>query len=257
MELPGGIYGNAGTLGKALQFKPLSGEDELSLWEAASTGRTRTSAISAVIDTVCEIDGPANQLCTTDQCYILAQLAQRFEGQIFWLSAECGDCAERFDMSIDLANLPTKPAADDYPFAKVNFGGVSFTFRMPVASDLEFIDEQENHLEAQRQLAILCQVKGPKTKFSNPQIEAISNALQDISPEIPLAIQSQCPECKTQNNVPIDIAAHVFSLFANPLEDVHDLASAYHWSEKDILALPGHRRRSYLKLIAADQGLAS
>lgn len=36
------------------------------------------------------------------------------------------------------------------------------------------------------------------------------------------------------------------------LRDVHTLARAYHWSERDILALPLPRRLAYLALLEAE-----
>jgi hypothetical protein len=43
---------------------------------------------------------------------------------------------------------------------------------------------------------------------------------------------------------------------AGLLRDVHRLALAYHWSERDILGLSLRRRRSYLLLLEEDADAA-
>ncbi|MEQ1895103.1 MAG: hypothetical protein ABL998_21395, partial [Planctomycetota bacterium] len=40
-------------------------------------------------------------------------------------------------------------------------------------------------------------------------------------------------------------------------EELHVLASTYHWSEAEILALPSDRRRRYVARILADRGVRS
>lgn len=37
------------------------------------------------------------------------------------------------------------------------------------------------------------------------------------------------------------------------LREVHALARAYHWSERELLALPLPRRTAYLQLLAEDE----
>jgi hypothetical protein len=45
-------------------------------------------------------------------------------------------------------------------------------------------------------------------------------------------------------------------LAGSVLEDVHLLASAYGWSERDILDLPSARRASYAEYVRAGRGAA-
>ena len=39
--------------------------------------------------------------------------------------------------------------------------------------------------------------------------------------------------------------------------DIHILASVYHWSEREILAMPRERRRLYLSLVDRSRGMVS
>jgi hypothetical protein len=62
-----------------------------------------------------------------------------------------------------------------------------------------------------------------------------------------------CGLCSHVWKAPLDIAAALFrdidSWVLDQLGDVHRIASAYHWSERDILAMSPQRRRFYLKAI--------
>jgi hypothetical protein len=63
-------------------------------------------------------------------------------------------------------------------------------------------------------------------------------------------VQATCPACGIVHDIAIDPYVFLAWPLAQDLfHEVHLLASTYHWSELEILALPQHRRRRYLKLI--------
>ena len=59
---------------------------------------------------------------------------------------------------------------------------------------------------------------------------------------------------------PFDVPAFVMSELREHgrtlLDDVHALASVYHWTEPDIFALPLRRRLAYLARLDADRNTA-
>ena len=81
---------------------------------------------------------------------------------------------------------------------------------------------------------------------------AASTALHAADPRGETLIALLC-ECGAENSVVFDMGTFLFEALdrsaAQALADVHVLASAYGWSERDILALPEHRRRRYLEFI--------
>jgi hypothetical protein len=66
-------------------------------------------------------------------------------------------------------------------------------------------------------------------------------------------IDLSCPACGHGWQVIFDIEsflwAKVSALAKRLLHEVHGLASAYGWTERDILALPAVRRQFYLEMI--------
>ena len=65
-------------------------------------------------------------------------------------------------------------------------------------------------------------------------------------------MRTQCPDCGASTTADVDVTGLLTDRVADQAQrvflDVADLASAYGWSEPQILALPEPRRRAYLEL---------
>ena len=92
-------------------------------------------------------------------------------------------------------------------------------------------------------------------KLSEPDIETIDEALDEASPAVCSQLLVTCPECTREQYAELDhydlagMNEHSFD------DEVHTLASHYHWSEAAILDLSQARRRRYLDLISRSAGL--
>lgn len=79
--------------------------------------------------------------------------------------------------------------------------------------------------------------------------------LEAADPLARLEIDLTCAFCGAGWARPFDIVTHLWAgLRARGqalMREVHALASAYHWSEAEILALPPARRRAYLAMVAS------
>lgn len=88
--------------------------------------------------------------------------------------------------------------------------------------------------------------------IADDRLDAI---LAHLDPDAELDIAAACPACGEQRLLAFDIAAFFWDELAlrvpRLLDDVADLAHAFHWSEADILALPGQRRSFYLSRVRA------
>ena len=82
---------------------------------------------------------------------------------------------------------------------------------------------------------------------------AIEQALVTADPLRTLEIETACPECGSDLTLPFDLEAACLARLAGLrpllLDEVHMLASAYHWSESEIMAVPAARRAAYLARI--------
>jgi hypothetical protein len=82
--------------------------------------------------------------------------------------------------------------------------------------------------------------------------------MAERDPQAEIELDAACPECGHAFAVPFDSARYVLEEMAQGADglyrEVHTLASHYHWSEAEILAMTGRQRRRYLSLIAEDRG---
>lgn len=254
MRLPGGYYREDGKIMGSGRFRALNGHRERTVWEAIH-GRpsSRPVSISRIIDALFEAedgkDWSADQLSVGDRQFLLARLAARFDGGPFWLNSECVECGEHFDLCIDPGELPVKPPGAGYPFAFAKVGGRKLKVRAPTGVDQQAIAELEDEAEAITLLAKRCIIDPPPFTDGDETLGAIETAMQAVSPEVAATATSQCPKCGTENETPIDVFGLLVSRMRDPLEEVHSIAFAYHWSENDILSLPRARRHAYLALI--------
>ncbi|HVU76783.1 MAG TPA: hypothetical protein VHC67_04320 [Gaiellaceae bacterium] len=81
----------------------------------------------------------------------------------------------------------------------------------------------------------------------------IERALQALAPSLAGELAGVCPECGATVDLwfePVDyVLAELRDASAALFQQVHELASAYHWTEHAILALDRRRRTRYVELV--------
>ena len=93
------------------------------------------------------------------------------------------------------------------------------------------------------------------SRLNESDIEAIDEALDTASPSVCDQLLVTCPECDCSQRAELD--HYTLSGINERLfyDEIHTLASHYHWSEEAILNLPRKRRRLYLSLINRSAGM--
>ena len=92
------------------------------------------------------------------------------------------------------------------------------------------------------------------TQISEADLARIDQALEDVSPEAVTETTMVCPSCGEPTRAQLDVTAMPLSSADVLYQEVHRIASVYHWSEHEILSLTRHRRQRYLALIARQHG---
>jgi hypothetical protein len=81
----------------------------------------------------------------------------------------------------------------------------------------------------------------------------VAALLAALDPAAELLLAGECPACGGRVEATLDPITHLWAELEQRrgrLEhEVHVLASSYHWSEREIIALPDARRRRYLALV--------
>lgn len=266
--LPGGLLKD-GNIKRQAKFRPLTGRIEETLIELAMDP-DRPKYVTAVLNSTLHSIGDESvdvkcvaDLCVADRQYLMLRLAAMLDSELMWLKIDCAYCDSSFDVDIRRCDLPVKESGPGYPQVSLSIKDWVIDARVPTGADQECIAGLQSEEKAMKQLLQNCiqLVNGspPGGEFINrltaQDIEMIDNALDDMSPAVCNQLLVTCPECNREQLAEIDHYA-LNSLDANLLYDeVHTLASHYHWSETDILDLPQARRRLYLRMINQSCGI--
>jgi hypothetical protein len=88
-------------------------------------------------------------------------------------------------------------------------------------------------------------------------IDGLEAELKQRDPLTALELEARCPACGAPLKVEFDLETELLKRFevrqARMLRHVHRLASAYHWSEAQILRLPAWRRNYYLSQLEEER----
>lgn len=161
-------------------------------------------------------------------------------------------CRRRIDVSFGLdgylsSNQPAVPrgltAAGDGWYRLRELPAL---FRLPTAGDLiaalPEVDPASFLYEA-------CIQPQPAPASCRLQLE---RAMSVMAPNLARDLQVACPECGDSISVRFDPLDYTLRELRGPAADVHEevhiLASTYHWREADILALPRQRRTAYVEI---------
>jgi len=265
--LPGGLAKN-GSIERLARFRPLTGRIEQALIESELT-LDRPGYVTSVLGTA--LDSIGNQsadaahvadLCVADRQYLMLRLAAMLDGEQMWLKVGCGYCDALFDVDIRRCDLPVKEAGQGFPRVTLRVKEWTIDARVPTGTDQERIGELSDEAALQQLLhSCIHSVNGEPpgkefiNKLSRSDIEAIDDALDETSPAVCNQLLVTCPECGREQHAELDHYALIGMNEHFFYDEVHTLASHYHWSEAAILDLPQDRRRLYLGMINRSAGL--
>jgi len=246
------------------QFRILDGHGELAVAEAAETHAARPQRVTAIIAALCEAVGGepcdaalVRRLSVGTRKWLLQHVARRFAADARWFEARCPSCSKPFDLECDLEHAPRKPAGSGFPVIEIVTSLGPRLFEAPNGGHEEHITDIRPD-DPRRTLAGLCglaaEAEEEADRFTEHELVLIDEALETISPAVADGVDAACPECGREAHFTIDPLDFAFPPAGALLRDVHILARAFGWSERDILSLPATRRRAYVALVATEAG---
>jgi hypothetical protein len=173
------------------------------------------------------------------------------------LSATCPDCGQLVEIQQPIA--PLLAAAAGPASAEVRLNRRRFRVRPLTSEDIEAVVQSADPATARRQLAAraLSSERGGVSpdQLTEKVLVRVAQRLAEIDPLADPVFLLICPECSASWELPLDVPALLVHEIAETAEtvidQVHDLASCYHWSEPDILRLPEARFAAYLARVRA------
>jgi hypothetical protein len=184
----------------------------------------------------------------------LLRLRRACFGRRIAARATCPRCRGELELVLDadrLADVAAEPGAD----REASVDG--FRFRLPTARDLAAVADGADAQATALRLLERCCVERPAeaARPLEPLLEEAERQLEALDPGADLELAVTCEACGHAWHASLDAGALVWQEIAaraaTVLADVHRLALAYGWSEREILALSPQRRAMYLELGAA------
>jgi hypothetical protein len=229
----------------------LTQSDLLPLWEAGRSLHPLDQGILALTAAFPEAGMPVADWPLGRRNAALAQLrAALFAGPLRGWTA-CPGCAERLEFDLDAGLLAT----DTDLTAEVTHRGMSF--RLPTTRDLAAVARLDPAQDPARALLDRCclDVPSPARAWQEQDLEAIGELMSAADPLSDVSLSFRCPACDLLFEESLDLPAHLWmeieARVRRLLTEVHRLALAYGWSEREILALSPARRAVYLGMVGA------
>jgi len=246
------------------RLRPLTGaEEEFLLGEGAGlrpVERT-TGLLARCVERIGTAEGSAALvagLTVGDREALLLQLRPLTFGDRIDAVVACPvhECGERLDVELSVADLLVEPYADEgeWQEARIDGGGATRTvrFRAPTGADQAAAARLAPDLaEAARALIERCV---EDAAVDDALADALPGLMAERDPQAELVLSLGCPACGADFRVLFDTCDYLRRELAargdELYEEVHRLALHYHWSEREIMAMPTGKRRRYLELLA-------
>lgn len=234
-------------------MRALAGSELLSLWERGAERHALDR--SALLAAAARPDWQADSIVDLPLGAVnasLLQLRSASFGPLLAGHADCAQCGQRLAFTLDTQQLLALADADARPASTEAEG---LCLRAPSLRDLAAVAHEADAALAARMLLARCTLAGDAAQIDATALRAIEDALDRLDPQADLEIALHCVACGHAGAAQLDPGALLWDEIATQaqrlLAQVHHLASAYGWSEAQILALSPARRASYLALLGA------
>jgi hypothetical protein len=194
---------------------------------------------------------------------LLALRAAVFGDKIVGLAA-CGECGENVELTFTVADITVASTADraeEVPLdMTVDADGYEIRVRPLDSLDLEAIlgmpDVPSARMVLLRRSVLAANRQGTAVAAEDlpaDVLDAVEERLAAADPQADVQLALCCPGCGATWQQAFDIVsflwAEVDAWARRTVREVHLLASAYGWPERDILGMSAPRRRAYLDLV--------
>lgn len=242
-------------------MRSLSASELLDVWERGSAQPFIERAITLLAASCPGLDRDGLARLTLGQRdRLLLSLRESMFGPRVAALASCSECNEKVEFDFEIDDIRVQdfvPEAEE--IASLAIDDCSLRFRLPNSLDLAATAQHGDASMVRQRLIERCLVSastsaGQLSAAGLPErvLDELEVQMSKLDPQANVQLALQCPACNKSWRATFDIFAFLWSELAACAErlvvEVHALASAYGWSEADILAMTATRRGVYLSL---------
>jgi len=232
-------------------WRPATGRDDIALADGALGLAGTVEYIGGAVALDPAIDPLDLPVGDVDVLVVWDRRERR--GDTMIAEGRCGRCLEPVDVRFSLAayaahhrpraSRRAKPLEDGW-FALHSGAAV---FRLPTVRDVLAVASEH---DARAALLARC-LREP---VAAPTARAVEAAMARLAPTLRHEVSGTCPECAAAFDLEVDARelcmAELRREAVTVYDDVNLIATAYGWSQDEILDLPSSRRRRYAGTIA-------
>jgi hypothetical protein len=238
--------------------RPLSAAELLQVWEEGSALSPLERPLALLAQacpeaTRAELSG----LSIGERDARLLDLRELTFGRQLTAVAGCPECDQRLELKLAVSDIIVPRPTDTDGVLSIEIEGYQISFRLPTSADLIAIAGQADSDAKGSQLLAACIVsarfRGRRRsagKLPKKVLERIVAEMAWADPQAEVMLNLSCPTCRHHWQAQFDIASYLWTELEawahRTLQQVHMLASAYGWSEAEILAISPRRRQLYL-----------
>jgi hypothetical protein len=174
--------------------------------------------------------------------------------------ARCSRCGERLHINFDSQNIHESQPADAVHNFSLELSHYKLDCRVPTSADLiEIARDEENGRE--KLLRLCVDARHTNGEALDPAslpadlLQEVMSRMAAADPQAEIRVDLACPACSQGEAVIFDIVSFLWREIDDwaqrVLMEIHALASAYGWSEQEILGLTAMRRRFYMEMLQA------
>ena len=241
-------------------MRPLSAFELLKVWEEGQGGPSYRQAF-LLLAAACPEQSPEalSRLSIGRRNARLLSLRERTFGSRLEALVTCPGCAERLELDLRTTELLVNaPEDEETAPLSVETDGYTIRFRLPDSTDLVDVGGMDTNTLRDHILSrCLLSIRRGCEEVSLAQLPedaagAVAEKMAQADPDADITFAVTCPACGHTWQAMFDIVTffwcEITAWSHRILQEVHLLASAYGWSEADILALSPWRRRCYLEM---------
>lgn len=242
-------------------MRSLSAQNMLQIWETGQSQHPIDRAITMLTFAYPEksLDELAS-LSIGQRDTSLLTLREITLGEKMESYAECPQCAERLEFTVNVADIRlTEPIPAINQEYLLTSGNLQLRFRLPNSKDLAAVVGYQDVNKARYLIGQRCVLEVNRDgvalddkELSPDLMTVLAQQMAECDPQAEILLNLTCPACNHHWQILFDIVAFFWSEISvqakRLLREVHTLARFYGWREADILAMSAVRRQFYLDL---------